>query len=114
MARVSTHVLDTALGQPARSVEVRFERKENGGEWKELAFDRTDRDGRCSQLLPATESLVPGIYRLNFDIARYFSSQNLSALYPWVAITFQVRSGEEHFHIPLLLSANGYTTYRGS
>jgi 5-hydroxyisourate hydrolase len=73
----------------------------------------TDQDGRCAQLLPGDE-LPPGVYRLSFDTASYFDAHQLAGLYPSVSVTFQVRDGESQFHIPLLLTANGYTTYRGS
>jgi 5-hydroxyisourate hydrolase len=113
MMRISTHVLDIAQGQPAKDVPVRLERQEAGG-WRLLASSRTDQNGRCTQLLPENEALTPGIYRLGFDTAVYFSARKLDAMYPLVEIAFHVRNGEEHFHIPLLLSPNGYTTYRGS
>jgi 5-hydroxyisourate hydrolase len=114
MKRISTHVLDTALGKPAKDVPVRLERQETIGEWRLLASARTDHDGRCPQLLPDDGVLHAGLYRLTFDTASYFAAQKVGALYPVVEITFQVRENESHFHIPLLLSANGYTTYRGS
>jgi 5-hydroxyisourate hydrolase len=60
------------------------------------------------------DELTPGVYRLSFDTGSYFLSQRVTGLYPVVEVTFQVREGESHFHVPLLLSANGYTTYRGS
>jgi 5-hydroxyisourate hydrolase len=111
---VSTHVLDTARGKPAEGVPVRLERKEASGDWAALASAQTDQDGRCGQLLPGDQRLSAGLYRLTFDTGSYFSAQNVSGLYPLVEITFQVREGETRFHIPLLLSPNGYTTYRGS
>jgi 5-hydroxyisourate hydrolase len=114
MTRISTHVLDTARGKPASDVPVRLERWENAGEWARLRSSRTDRDGRCAQLLLENEPLCPGLYRLAFDTASYFLAQNVEGLYPMVEITFQVREGESHFHIPLLLSPHGFTTYRGS
>jgi len=114
MTRLSTHVLDVAQGQPAKDVPVRLERENSAGGWTTLTSSRTDQDGRCAQLLPENEALSPGIYRLNFDTAAYFRARQLDGLYPLVEITFHVRSGEEHFHIPLLLSPNSYTTYRGS
>ncbi len=113
MKRVSTHVLDTARGKPAAGVPVRLERQESSA-WRLLASARTDQDGRCPQLLPDAEDLTAGLYRLAFDTASYFSAQKVTALYPAVEITFQVRAAETHFHIPLLLSPHGYTTYRGS
>ena len=114
MNRISTHVLDTALGKPAKDVQVRLEQREASGQWLEIASARTDQDGRCGQLLSGNAILQAGDYRLIFDTAKYFGEQKVDGLYPIVEITFQVRDGESHFHIPLLLSPNGYTTYRGS
>jgi 5-hydroxyisourate hydrolase len=114
MKRISTHVLDTAQGKPASDVPVRLERRETAGEWARLSSSHTDGDGRCAQLLPENETLRPGIYRLAFDTASYHLSQNVEGLYPIVEITFQVREGESHLHVPLLLSPHGFTTYRGS
>ncbi len=114
MTRVSTHVLDTSLGKPAKEVAVRLERHEGTGDWRMVRLARTDQDGRCADLVPAGENLSPGIYRLTFDTAGYFGAQEIQGLYPLVQVTFSVRDGETHFHIPLLLSPNGYTTYRGS
>jgi 5-hydroxyisourate hydrolase len=114
MPRISTHVLDTAVGQPAKDVPVRLERRDASGIWRLLASARTDQDGRCGELLPQSEELTPGLYRLAFETATYFAAHKLDGLYPLVEITFEVREGEQHFHIPLLLSPNGYTTYRGS
>jgi len=114
MSRISTHILDTAQGKPAPSVPVSLDFREPTGAWRQVSCRQTDSDGRCSQLLPEGENLVEGIYRLSFDTAAYFGSQGIRGLYPLVEITFQVRSGESHFHIPLLLNAYGYTAYRGS
>ena len=113
MKGISTHILDLALGKPARNVAVRLERQEVSG-WRLMASGHTDQDGRCNQLLPEEDQLTPGSYRLVFDTANYFAGQRVDALYPVVEITFRVREGESRFHIPLLLSPNGYTTYRGS
>ena len=114
MMGISTHVVDIAQGQPAQDVPVRLERQEAAGSWRLLASSRTDQDGRCAQLLPENEALTPGVYRLGFDTATYFGARKLDGMYPLVEITFHVRNGEDHFHIPLLVSPNGYTTYRGS
>lgn len=114
MTRISTHVLDTAQGKPAKDVPVRLERQESSGAWRVLNSSLTDADGRCAQLLPSNEAVRPGTYRLAFETASYHRAQKADGLYPVVEITFQVREGESHFHIPLLLSPHGYTTYRGS
>ena len=113
MKQISTHILDLMRGSPAHDVPIRLERQEASGSWRILNSARTDQDGRCGQLL-SNDQMAPGLYRLSFDTASYFVSQKISALYPVVDVTFQVRDGESQFHIPLLLSANGYTTYRGS
>jgi 5-hydroxyisourate hydrolase len=114
MTRISTHVLDTALGVPARDMSVHLERRVDSGEWRVLASARTDQNGRCEQLIPEGEPVPPGVYRLAFDTAGYHSRHEQHGLYPTVLVTFSVRSGETHFHLPLLLSPHGYTTYRGT
>jgi 5-hydroxyisourate hydrolase len=114
MKGISTHILDMVHGRPASGVPVRLEKQNAAGNWLLLTSARTDHDGRCAQLLPEGEALSAGIYRLLFDITGYFEAQKILCLYPVVEITFTAREGESHFHIPLLLSPNGYTTYRGS
>jgi 5-hydroxyisourate hydrolase len=114
MSRISTHILDMARGVPAKDVPVQLERQETPGNWRLLASSRTDRDGRCSSLMADGAALRGGLYRLTFDTASYFTAQKVEGLYPVVQITFAVKNGESHFHIPLLLAQNGYTTYRGS
>jgi 5-hydroxyisourate hydrolase len=114
MKSISTHILDLVHGKPAAGVSVRLEKQNSSGDWRLLTSARTDQDGRCPHLLPEGEDLSPGIYRLIFDTGNYFDLQRVGALYPVVEVMFQVQEGESHFHIPLLLSPNGYTTYRGT
>jgi 5-hydroxyisourate hydrolase len=114
MSPISTHVLDISLGKPVAGVPVRLERQERTGNWVSLGSAQTDGDGRCPQLLPESLVLSEGIYRLVFETRSYYARHSVAGLYPVVEITFEVRKGESHFHIPLLLSPNGYTTYRGS
>jgi len=114
MSTISTHVLDTARGKPAADVPVRLEREEAPDRWKPAGGGRTDANGRCAQLLAEGEKLTAGNYRLVFDTKTYFTAQKIEGLYPLVQVTFSVRDGDGHFHIPLLLSPNSYTTYRGS
>jgi 5-hydroxyisourate hydrolase len=108
MSRISTHVLDTALGLPAAGVVVHLEFK-----GRSLAVQKTDQDGRCANLLPS-DAMEPGEYRLRFETGEYHTRQSVNGLYPVVEITVTVRPGVTHLHVPLLLSPNGYTTYRGS
>lgn len=114
MRRISTHILDIVLGKPAAEVPVRLEKQEASGSWGFVNTAVTDQDGRCAQLLREHENLSAAIYRLSFTTAIYYERQKIDALYPTVEVTFQARDGESHFHIALLLSPNGYTTYRGS
>jgi 5-hydroxyisourate hydrolase len=110
---ISTHILDTALGRPAAGVPVSLSRITNGT-WYPLNEATPDADGRCKHLLPETKTLQPGIYRAHFETAAYYNQHQLNGLYPYVEIVFTVSEGEQHYHIPLLLTANGYTTYRGT
>ena len=109
MSAITTHVLDTARGRPAAGVAIVLER-----DGAALGRGETDADGRLRDLLPAGAPVEPGIYRLVFDTAGYFAAQGTESFYPEVAIVFQVKNGGEHFHVPLLLSPFGYSTYRGS
>lgn len=110
---ISTHILDTTKGRPATGVGVELERDEDG-EWLTLNVAHTDADGRVKFLLPEGEDLLPGIYCVRFATGTWFAAQNIDGLYPIIEITFVVKRGQPHYHIPLLLTANGYTTYRGS
>jgi len=108
---ITTHILDTALGQPAAGVPVRLDRLD--GEWSTLAQGCTDADGRVGDLL-APGTLSPGTYRMFFDTGAYWSSKGSAGFYPYVEIVFSVGSTDEHYHVPLLLNPYGYSTYRGS
>lgn len=110
---ISTHILDTALGRPAANVPVSLAIWQSA-EWALLNSATTDADGRAKYLLPADHPLTEGLYRARFETAVYYEAKNLQGLYPYVEIIFEVRDASQHFHIPLLLTANGYSTYRGS
>jgi 5-hydroxyisourate hydrolase len=110
---ISTHILDTTLGKPAAHVEVALAVLEND-RWQQLAASSTDADGRCKDLLAGNFEIKTGTYRLSFATAAYYATQQATGLYPTVDITFTVSDAAQHYHIPLLLTANGYTTYRGS
>lgn len=113
MSSISTHVLDVTLGKPAANIAIILEAQSSGGGWSEVARDATDGDGRLRDW-PAAKTLPAGIYRLVFDTRAYFAARNLASLYPHIVIVFEVRDAREHYHIPLLLSPFGYSTYRGS
>jgi 5-hydroxyisourate hydrolase len=109
---LSTHILDTALGTPAAGVALVLSRETADG-WSELGRGSTDADGRCRTLL-GESALELATYKLRFETAPYFAAQKIAGLYPYVEIVFTVADPSQHYHIPLLLAANGYTTYRGS
>ncbi len=113
MSAITTHVLDTSLGKPAAGVAVTLEKQE-GGVWKTLASGTTNADGRAAELLPANAALAAGTYRLHFDTAAYFRARGVESFYPHVEIVFIVKDAAQHYHVPLLLSPFGYSTYRGS
>ncbi len=110
---LSTHILDTALGRPAAHVPITLAREQDG-QLQHVHAATTDADGRVKSLLPEGTTITAATYRIRFDTAGYFAAQHLTPLYPFVDVTFTVTHPEQHHHIPLLLTANGYTTYRGS
>ena len=115
MSGISTHILDTSLGLPAAGVQVTLEREapeDYAAPWLPCASATTDQDGRCRPLL-AAEKVVAGRHRLTFATGAYFASLELPTLYPEIAITFLVAGDGSSYHIPLLLSPFGYSTYRG-
>jgi len=110
---VTTHVLDTSRGRPAAGVPATLEVEAAGG-WKLVGKGTTNSDGRISDLVPKEAALNAGVYRLIFDTAKYFAARNTDAFYPQVTIVFKIHDPAEHYHVPLLLSPFGYSTYRGS
>ena len=113
MTPITTHVLDTAIGKPAAMVPVGLFRLVDGAAVR-LGHAVTDEDGRARDL-GSGWGLEAGIYRIRFDVAEYFARSGQSdSFYPEVVIDFRVGDLASHYHIPLLLSPFGYSTYRGS
>jgi 5-hydroxyisourate hydrolase len=113
MSAVTTHVLDTSRGRPAIGVEVILQIR-SGHEWKQLGAGMTDTSGRCNTLMAEDRPIEPATYRLLFNIGRYFHAQHVETFYAEIPIVFEVLHPETHYHIPLLISPFGYSTYRGS
>jgi 5-hydroxyisourate hydrolase len=114
MSGITTHVLDLVSGHPGAGVSVVLERQANSSDWEQIAKGMTDADGRIKDFLSPDEVFLTGHYRLIFDTGAYFSLQNAEGFFPEVTITFVVSDPQQHYHVPLLLSRYGYTTYRGS
>jgi len=112
MSGISTHILDTAKGRPAQGVRVIAERRSAAGTFVAAGEGVTDGNGRIPQLLGSGAALEAGVYRLTFDVRNYFEGQD--HFYAEVTVQFLVRDPSTHYHVPLLLSPYGYTTYRGS
>ena len=117
---ITTHVLDTTRGRPAKDVPVTLATVSvaDGSSWTVSGV--TDADGRIADLLPVTHDLQPGVYVITFECEEYFrrtaAAYGVSGFYPMVSIHFEVKADQfkEHYHVPLLLNPYGYSTYRGS
>ena len=112
MSRITTHVLDVARGKPAAGVAVTLAAKADGS-WRELATSSTDEEGRAKYLLPEGPPPPAGTYRLRFETGPYFEGLGTTPFFPYVEVVFIVQPGQ-HYHVPLLLSPFGYSTYRGT
>jgi 5-hydroxyisourate hydrolase len=110
---ITTHVLDTSRGKPASGVPVLLEIRTDDG-WREMTRGETDADGRARQLLPPESTLTAGAWRLTFGVGTYFAAHGVESFYPEATIVFLIRDPGQHYHVPLLLSPYGYSTYRGS
>jgi 5-hydroxyisourate hydrolase len=108
-ARISTHILDTVRGEPARGVHVRLERRDTDG-WSPIAEGHTDPDGRLREWVPVADWRAGG-YRLVFHVEPYLGGD---AFFPEITVAFHVQDPDRPYHVPLLLSPYGYSTYRGS
>ncbi|KAF8665437.1 hypothetical protein AX16_000456 [Volvariella volvacea WC 439] len=124
---ITCHILDSSVGKPAAGVSIslqEFSHHEGVEIFSPLAKGVTNSDGRCLDLLPPRGSeearrektdLVAGkTYKIIFRTKEYFESTGRNSFYPWVEISFTIENPEEHYHIPLLISPYGFTTYRGS
>ncbi|MGE0547863.1 MAG: hydroxyisourate hydrolase [Kofleriaceae bacterium] len=109
---ITTHVLDTAYGRPASGVAVELERDDNGV-WNLIGAGVTDADGRLRTLTPEGP-VQAATYRIRFQTGLYFQANSVSGFFPLVEIHFTIADGTAHYHVPLLLSPYGYSTYRGS
>lgn len=109
---ITTHVLDTSAGRPGAAIAIELERHD-AGSWHRIGAGVTDDDGRLRTLTPPGP-VAPGTYRLRFHTGAYFQAHQQTGFFPMVEIQFTVADGAQHYHVPLLLSPYGYSTYRGS
>ncbi|MBM4303159.1 MAG: hydroxyisourate hydrolase [Deltaproteobacteria bacterium] len=109
---ITTHILDVSAGKPAANVSCKLEKQNAQLHWEKIGEGVTNSDGRIENLL--STPLLKGVYRLEFLTKAYFEQRKLTSFYPAVTVHFEVTSPDEHYHVPLLLSPYGYSTYRGS
>ena len=114
MSAITTHILDTTTGMPGGGIQVVLECKSHSSGWQAIANGMSGPDGRISDLLSANEVFQPGHYRLIFETGPYFLLNNIECFFPQITINFVVKDPQQHYHVPLLLSPFGYSTYRGS
>jgi 5-hydroxyisourate hydrolase len=109
LSTISTHVLDTALGKPAEGIRVTLQRDSSL-----IGSSVTDVDGRARDFLAHGSTISAGDYILTFAVADYFSATRRKSFYNEIVIHFSIADENQHYHVPLLLSPFGYSTYRGS
>ena len=113
--RYTSKATTTSVCRPiAAGVVVKLDRQTKDGDWETLGSQKTDADGRARDLIPEDESLMAAVHRLTFDVGSYFSDRQVDGFYEEVTIAFVVKDASQHYHVPLLLSPFGYSTYRGS
>ena len=112
VSAITTHVLDTSRGCSAAGMRVELQ-VQSGTEWKSLGTGLTDANGRCNTLM-GEQKLQAGSYRLLFHAGSYYREQDTETFYSEIPIVFEILRPEAHYHVPLLISPFGYSTYRGS
>jgi 5-hydroxyisourate hydrolase len=114
MSAITTHILDTSTGRPASGIDVLLEVQRGPSNWALVGSGASDADGRLRTLTPTGPPLEPATYRLIFHTRAYFQRSAADTFYPQVVVVFDVVNSEADYHVPLLLSPFGYSTYRGS
>lgn len=111
--QLSSHILDVAKGTPASGVSIKLEKlNAQTKQWSLVDQKVTDKNGRIADFLPANAA-NPGIYRLTYLVEPYFTKNKLESFYPFIEVVFQLKDSS-HYHVPITLSAYGYSTYRGN
>ena len=111
---LSCHIFDISKGMPAPNVKITLQKQIQGNQWEILAEKQTDKNGRVSDFLPQTDGVDHiGVYKLKFYVEPYFQSQQTDTFYPYIEVVFEIKD-DKHYHVPITLSAFGYSTYRGN
>jgi 5-hydroxyisourate hydrolase len=111
--QLSSHILDVSKGLPAKDISIKLEKyNEQTNVWSFVDQKKTDLNGRITDFLNSEKSNL-GVYRLTFYTSEYFKKQGIETFYPYIEIVFQIKD-QKHYHVPITLSAFGYSTYRGN
>ncbi|GAA3897441.1 hydroxyisourate hydrolase [Halomonas cibimaris] len=110
---LSVHVLNIENGLPSSGVDVTLEQKQDSG-WKQLSAATTGENGRINALYPENTALANGTYRVTFETGEWFKNHETATFFPEIPVVFSIDGELDHYHIPLLLSPYGYSTYRGN
>ena len=111
--QLSSHILDVSKGLPASGVTIKLENyNEKTKVWKIVDEKVTDENGRIGDFLSSEKDNI-GIYKLTYYTSEYFKKNNTNSFYPWIEVVFEIKD-ENHYHVPITLSAYGYSTYRGN
>lgn len=110
---LSVHILDLQSGQPTAGVAVTLEQRD-GQQWRALSKGVTDAQGRVRALYPAGKTLASGAYRIVFKTGEHYAKLRQPTFFDQIPVEFKVEDTAQHYHIPLLLSPYGYSTYRGN
>jgi len=113
MTKLTTHVLDTANGVPAKNMSLRLI-KLNGETKTTIVEAQTNSDGRCDAPLLEGDSMQAGVYELEFEAGAYFGKSSNNMFLDCVVLRFGINDPGSHYHVPLLVSPYSYSTYRGS
>ena len=114
MGKLTTHILDTSMGCPAERVEIKLY-KRNDSSLTLINSAETNRDGRCNEPLLSGDAFEEGCYELEFNIDQYNAKKDIDCPFlKDVVIRFYISNADESYHVPLLISPFGYSTYRGS
>ena len=110
---LSVHVLNLESGTPSANVKVVLEAQQ-GENWVKLNEATTNEQGRISELYPKDSNLKKGVYKVTFETGNWYKSKNQRSFFPEVPVVFVIDGQLDHYHIPLLISPYGYSTYRGN
>ena len=110
---ITTHILDVSIGKPAAGVRVSLMRVDDGNRTP-VGSGVTDADGRLKNLVPDAPGPNAGVFELTFETGPYFMTRDIKAFHPRITVTIEITDAIQHYHVPLLISPFGYTTYRGS